>query len=231
MVIALRENLNRIIGLRNMRGLFLVAVAAGCLLPRESVALLSGIKSSSLGCATTMYPWKAQIIKCRRDDRRRALFSSSTSTNGIDLASTTSTKKAVAKVATTGQKRLASGMAFLTGWADVALYFKYKTFATMMTGNSMWMAQAAVESRYTDVCYYFSVIVCYVLGIAAFRLSNLKIKSKSLTYFCAPAVMALFVGSDFIMNLTSKRWLPVTLLATGFGIINSVGSEVRRCET
>lgn len=96
----------------------------------------------------------------------------------------------------------------------------------MMTGNTMWMALAAVEGRLMDSVYYMSVILCYLFGQAAFRRSDLTLKSKSLTFICAPLVAALFVGSDLVMKKLQQRWLPVTMLAFGFGIVNSVGQEV-----
>lgn len=79
-----------------------------------------------------------------------------------------------------GKKRLAAGMAFLTGWANVTLFLKYKGFATMMTGNTMWMARAAVEMRYVDVLYYMSMIFSYTMGLATFRKADLEfVKSRS----------------------------------------------------
>ena len=42
-------------------------------------------------------------------------------------------------VAKDKKNKFATMMAFLTGIADVTLNLKYKTFATMMTGNTMWM--------------------------------------------------------------------------------------------
>jgi uncharacterized membrane protein YoaK (UPF0700 family) len=114
------------------------------------------------------------------------------------------------------------GMAFLTGWADVALFFKYKSFATMMTGNTIWMALATIESRNKDAFYYASLIVSYILGVAAFRKVDLEDRSIR---FCGLAVMVLFVLSDIIQHVTSTRWIPMILLATAFGLTNSVGQE------
>jgi len=126
-----------------------------------------------------------------------------------------------------GKKRLASGMAFLTGWADVALFTKYRGFATMMSGNTLWMANAFVDGRLRDMAYYASVILSYWAGLAAFRRADLTMKKKSLP-LCALAVTALFVGSDYINCFADvgARWAPMMMLAAGFGIINSVGSEV-----
>ena len=123
------------------------------------------------------------------------------------------------------KRRLASAMAFLTGWADLTLYMKYKSFATMMTGNTMWAALAAVERRYTDVGYYLSVIISYLAGLSIFRRTDLSLTKKTLPV-CSFLVPALFVGSDVVFSIYQNRWLPMMMLAMGFGIINALGSEV-----
>lgn len=117
-------------------------------------------------------------------------------------------------------------MAFLTGWADVALVVRYNTFATMMTGNTIRMAQAFGEQRFRDVGYYISVIASYLLGLVVFRKTNLSLKERSMSA-CALVVTTLFVASDCIhCSYGGARWIPVMLLASAFGIVNSVGSEV-----
>lgn len=125
-----------------------------------------------------------------------------------------------------GKKRLALGMAFMTGWADVFLLLKFETFATMMTGNAMKMALALVESQYRNVAYFASVIVSYVLGLAAFRRTDLTLKEKTLGA-SAFVVAGLFIGADVCYATTGgARWIPIMLLSLAFGIINSVGTEV-----
>lgn len=116
------------------------------------------------------------------------------------------------------------GMAFLTGIADLALFSKYKSFATMMTGNTMWMALALMEQRFMDVGYYASVILSYLTGVSIFRRSDLALKKKTLP-LAAILVGGLFVGSDIVFNIYQHRWIPMMMLAMGFGISNSVGQE------
>jgi len=122
------------------------------------------------------------------------------------------------------KRRLATGMAFLTGVADLTLFLKYKTFATMMTGNTMWMAVALIEKRFIDVGYYASVIMSYTVGLTVFRKTNLSFKDKTLR-ICSFLVASLFVGSDLLFKAYQSRWIPMMMLASGFGIINSVGQE------
>ena len=125
------------------------------------------------------------------------------------------------------KKRVATFMAFLTGWADYLLITKYKFFATMMTGNSMWMMNALVDARFRDVAFYVSVIASYILGVGVFRRAELTYKEKALNGLFAPIVTGCFLFSDYLTKLDPTcRWIPALMLSFSWGIINSVGSEV-----
>jgi uncharacterized membrane protein YoaK (UPF0700 family) len=121
--------------------------------------------------------------------------------------------------------RLAGGMAFLTGFADVALYLKYKTFATMMSGNTLWLAKALIEQQIVLALYYVSLILAYIVGLVSFRRFELGIRKETMP-ICSFVVALLFIASDTMDFLYGGRWLPVAMLAAAYGIINSVGSEV-----
>jgi uncharacterized membrane protein YoaK (UPF0700 family) len=125
------------------------------------------------------------------------------------------------------KRRLATGMAFLTSWADVALFFKFQTFATMMTGNTMCTALAVAEQRFVDALYYVCVISSYLVGSSIFRRTDLSLNKKSTLPVCSALVVGLFVGSDVLYHFVlPSRWIPVMMLATAFGIVNLVGQEV-----
>lgn len=96
----------------------------------------------------------------------------------------------------------------------------------MMTGNTMWMASAAFESRYKDVLYYLSLIVSYTIGVASFRRADISLKERSLSV-CAPVATMLFVASDALSAAyPGTRWVPMILLSVAFGMVNSVGTEI-----
>lgn len=142
-------------------------------------------------------------------------------TTALSAAATTSARQFNAK------KRVATFMAFMTGWADFLLFTKYKFFATMMTGNSMWMMSAIVDARFRDVAFYASVIASYIFGVGLFRRAELSYKEKALTGLFAPVVTTCFLLSDYLTMLNPAcRWIPALMLAFSWGIINSVGSEV-----
>ena len=140
-----------------------------------------------------------------------------------------STKAADAKAL--GKMRLATAMAFLAGWANIAIYLRFKTFATMLTGNTMWMAMALTERKYSTVAYYVSVITSYLVGTALFRRIDLSLRKKTLPV-CSAIVASLFVAGDCIHHASSglmpmiSKWIPMMMFATGYGVINSLGMEV-----
>ena len=140
-----------------------------------------------------------------------------------------STKAADAKAL--GKMRLATAMAFLAGWANIAIYLRFKTFATMLTGNTMWMAMALTERKYSTVAYYVSVITSYLVGTALFRRIDLSLRKKTLP-ICSAVVASLFVAGDCIHHSTyglmpsMSKWIPMMMFAAGYGVINSLGMEV-----
>lgn len=125
------------------------------------------------------------------------------------------------------KKRIATLMAFLTGWADFMFIKKYNFFATMMTGNSMKMAVALVDGRVRDAGFFLAIIASYVVGVGTFRRAEYSCKKQALRGLFAPIVTACFVCSDYLSWIKpASAFLPATLLAFAWGIINSVGSEV-----
>lgn len=124
------------------------------------------------------------------------------------------------------KKRMATFMAFMTGWADLLFIKKYNFFATMMTGNSMKMANAFVDGRITDSLFFLSIIISYIVGVGTFRRAELSYKDKAINGLFAPIVVACFICSDYLSWIGASKFIPGVLLSFAWGIINSVGSEV-----
>jgi len=125
------------------------------------------------------------------------------------------------------KKRIAILMAFMTGWSDFIFIKKYNFFATMMTGNSMKMANALVDGRARDSLFFLSVIVTYMFGVGTFRRAELSYKDKAMNGLFAPIVAGCFLCSDYLSWVKpSCKFIPAMLLSFSWGIINSVGSEV-----
>lgn len=207
--------------------LAVVALSSSSLTPRT--VALSSHRRSSVATRITWIPLEsrdASACHSFHSSRGRSSLRGAVApllsqvTAGVPAPSTAAMKD-------DSKMRLTSALAFMTGWADVTLMTKYKSFATMMTGNTMWMASAAIDNRFKDMGYYASIIVCYVAGLVVFRRSDLSLKNKSLTYVCAPSVLALFALADYLSCLNpSNRWPSMMMLSLGYGIINSVGTEV-----
>ena len=121
-------------------------------------------------------------------------------------------------------------LAAMTGWADISLIWRHKNFATMHTGNTFWMASHFVEGNYGLAAYMLAVVASYVAGLAMFRRTYLSLKGAALKLF-GPAIAATFLASDFLAwkhpaSLLYGKALPVCMLSAGFGVINSVGTDM-----
>jgi len=170
--------------------------------------------------------------------------SSSSSANNIGIPLTKST----------GNKRLAAGMAALTGWADVVLHLKLGTFCTMMTGNTMWLAKAMTDLHWSNGVYYVMVLSSYCIGLALYRTwqnqtsttmlgggsggvpeaSSSTSRPSTKTRFLvkmAMSVVTLFTVADYFWHTypTSaailQKWIPASFLAIAFALINGVGND------
>lgn len=194
----------------------------------KSVALLLILKTFATDAFVA--PKGSTIWRVSREHAKHVSSTSGPKTTAVKSSTSTSSSVngAVQQVGNKSdrKRRLATGMAFLTSWADVALFFKFQTFATMMTGNTIWVALALAEQRFVDAIYYVCVISSYLVGLSIFRRADLSLKKSTLPV-CSFLVVGLFVGSDVLYHfLLPSRWIPVMMLATAFGIVNAVGQEV-----
>mmetsp|Transcript_9047 Transcript_9047/g.20009 ORF Transcript_9047/g.20009 Transcript_9047/m.20009 type:complete len:293 (-) Transcript_9047:361-1239(-) len=123
--------------------------------------------------------------------------------------------------------RFTAGTAFLTGWADIFFYYHFKTFATMLTGNTLWASLAVAEKRIIDALYYISVIASYMIGIGVFQCVNIRYRRQSMR-ICAAIIPVLFALGDVAISVATpnrRLWIPVLIFSNAFGIINSVATE------
>jgi hypothetical protein len=142
-------------------------------------------------------------------------------------------------------------MAALTGWADVVLNLQLGTFCTMMTGNTMWLAKACTDFHISNGMYYATVISAYLVGLALYRtwqnqdtrpspasaegVGSSSSSSSSKTRFLVKigaAVVALFALADVFLHtylasvsLYLHKWVPASLLAAAFALVNGVGTD------
>mmetsp|Transcript_10453 Transcript_10453/g.14800 ORF Transcript_10453/g.14800 Transcript_10453/m.14800 type:complete len:342 (-) Transcript_10453:39-1064(-) len=200
--------------------LVLLSTTTAYVVPHSSLS--SATRSSGISVQPTMFMSMKRMSQPKFPSILQKTRTITSTSSSLSMST------AVAPSASTSErkKRLAAGMAFLTGWADVFLFNKYRTFCTMMTGNTMWMANAVIEQNLTNFGYYLSVILSYLCGLAIFRYSDLRLKDKTMK-FCAIMVSLLFVGSDVWYHILTNgsRWGAAMMLACGYGIVNSIGME------
>ena len=125
-----------------------------------------------------------------------------------------------------GKNRLVFMLSFMTGVADVAMVLKYKNFATMMTGNVMWMASHTLNGFAGPALYLTAVIASYMAGLAVFRRTYQSLQDQSLQLF-APMITAAFLAADHLTFVDPVAKLaPMCLLSGAYGIINAVGTDM-----
>lgn len=121
------------------------------------------------------------------------------------------------------QKRLIGLLSFNAGVADVVLFKKHGCYATMMTGNLIKGACAAVDGRLGDASFFLAMMGSYLGGCAAHRALDQRCEPRTKGRAVAAAVAVLFAASDRagLAKRTGALWL-----AAGFGLVNSISVEV-----
>lgn len=127
---------------------------------------------------------------------------------------------------------LVSGFAFFAGLSDVLCQSHYNCFANMMTGNVIWSMTAISRAKWIDARFYLSVVLTYVIGIAAYRALDMRRQSAaSRPAAAAGALLLLFASRDLAAwSLPSMRW-HMLLLTVGFAFINAISAEELRTVT
>ena len=117
---------------------------------------------------------------------------------------------------------LVNGLAFTLGWSNVLCLIKYRTFGTMMTGNTLYFGQNLVLGKWVDAAYYGSVIVSFVTGSLLYKLVDWKSPKKRAATMLAPFCLAMTVTQDALVS--EGRW-PVMLVTCVLGVMTSVSND------
>ena len=120
---------------------------------------------------------------------------------------------------------LVNGLAFTVGWADVLCLLRYGAFGTMMTGNTMFLAQSVVLARWTLVGFYAAVIGAFCAGQAFYRAVDRVVAKGTSGTSVAPAVLALSFLQDGLGSAFPGRW-HVALLSAELGIVCGLANDV-----
>ncbi|KAJ8607872.1 hypothetical protein CTAYLR_008900 [Chrysophaeum taylorii] len=121
---------------------------------------------------------------------------------------------------------LVNGLAFTIGWSNVLCLLQYTTFGTMLTGNSIYWAQALAERRFSDAGFYASVIGAFCVGQTTFRFVDAR-RGPGAATAVSPVVFALALAQDALDFAfpASDRW-HVLLLSTILGIVCALANDV-----
>ena len=116
---------------------------------------------------------------------------------------------------------LVNGLAFGVGWTNVMCLLKYRTFGTMMTGNTIWLAQSIVRRRWTDMGFYIAVILSFCFGNLLFRAVNFLLRIPRAATRLAPVCVVLTVAQDAVI---ASRWA-VLLLSGVLGLVTALAND------
>lgn len=133
-------------------------------------------------------------------------------------------------------KRLVFGLSYLAGISDITFLRLYSTFPTMMTGNTMKLTEAFLNTRYADTSFYVGCIFTYILGTVIFKITQKRqanvfadpnafmtryLRSTPRT-FSLPILLSFYLSTFFGTYIGSPA---MYLLSFSFGIINAVSIE------
>lgn len=120
---------------------------------------------------------------------------------------------------------LYQGLSFFSGFADVFTYQQFNGFANKMTGNAIQTAASLAMRRWMDCAFYSSLLLSFAVGVAAYRIVDVKRKQRLTTSSAGALVAVLFASADFVLNRChGTRWA-LLLVVAGSGLINAASSE------
>jgi len=141
---------------------------------------------------------------------------------------------AEAPVRTRARILLASGFAYIAGWADAICIMRWKAFATMMTGNFLLMGYnigahgfwaTQMGEWIPDWVFHLGVVLMYLLGIIAYRGAESCLPVWTATVFAPVAALAIFTVEVCRVSLEEElfpqRW-DCALLAPVFAVMSAV---------
>ncbi|KAK3243974.1 hypothetical protein CYMTET_46400 [Cymbomonas tetramitiformis] len=142
-------------------------------------------------------------------------------------------------------------LAFCIGWADVLCAIRFFAFATMMTGNSIYLAQSVAGHCWYDSTVYITVIFLFFSGMGTYRAIE-ALMHKYLPHSrlgpataLGPLVVFCFIAADVTYYTIDKQldidlhcgkqvkkgFLGVFFVAHAAGAINGLSARVHKVTT
>lgn len=120
---------------------------------------------------------------------------------------------------------LVNGLAFAVGWSDVLCLLQYQAFGTMMTGNTIFLAQSLVQRHPVDALFYASLIVCFSLGQILYQTVDSRV-SRGAATLLSPVVFGLTLVEDMLVYIFPNSRFPLCLLGTVLGLVTALATEI-----
>merc|ERR1712096_330414 len=121
---------------------------------------------------------------------------------------------------------LSCGASFASGWVNVLCLVRFKTFATMMTGNLIYLTEAIVDRSQSELLFYAATLLSYYAGSWLYHGLDLALHHRSSASAVAPVVLLLVVGPDASTMLMAPAQWHVWPVCAGMGVVTSITAEV-----
>eukprot|EP00434_Breviolum_minutum_P022210 symbB.v1.2.019605.t1/scaffold1611.1/size109513/11 len=130
---------------------------------------------------------------------------------------------------------IATLFAVVAGYADVVSLVRYQVFASILTGNVIWLGRVSVDPRSDDQhtgWYYVAVCASFALGAFLHRVCELRWPNRGGSIASIPLALLMlmaevaYIVTESSFHETYLRWT-VVLVAPLFGVIAAACSTGR----
>lgn len=119
---------------------------------------------------------------------------------------------------------ITSSLAFLSGCADVICLIRFESFATLQTGNAVFIGRDFVQldTHSSDVLYHLTIIACNLLGVVLYQVISRKLTDPNNILLLSAVLIGLGTASaDIFGAIEPSRWY-VCFLAISFAAQNTL---------
>jgi len=130
---------------------------------------------------------------------------------------------------------IATLFAVVTGYADVVSLVRYQAFASILTGNAIWLGRVAVDPKSNDQhtgWYYVAICASFSLGSVLHRICELRWPNRGGSIAAIPLALLMslteivYMATECSFHESYLRWT-VVLVAPLFGIVAAACSNGR----
>ena len=101
------------------------------------------------------------------------------------------------------KKLLSAAMCSHFGFLNTLTILRHSEFVTVLTGNTISAAWAIARSDLTRLAFAYTVIMCYLIGQALYRVIDNKLYDRTSAAAVAPVVLVFYVLTDVLDYMTT----------------------------